>query len=332
MKESDYSIVLIVPYFGKFPSYFPLWLSSCKYNPTVNWIIYTDCEDSYDYPANIEVVYCTFLDVAKRIQSHFDFKIELNNPYKLCDFKPTYGEVFQDDVKNFDFWGYCDIDLIFGNIRKFITQEILEDADRFLALGHFSLYRNVHEINTTYRNKINGDLQYKLAFKEPKYSGFDEHGLNKLYDIFNESKYKQLITNTIFSDINSFYEHFVSTYSRKLVQTNEIDELKENENWKGKSTIFSFEKGVLNRLQVNKDQIITKEYMYVHLQKRAMSIDENLDDTKFLIIPNKFTMWQNTFTKDTVVKYGKSKFWCHRRIKRQIYSRSRMLIYKYLGV
>ena len=243
MKESDYSIVLIVPYFGKFPSYFPLWLSSCKYNPTVNWIIYTDCEDSYDYPANIEVVYCTFLDVAKRIQSHFDFKIELNNPYKLCDFKPTYGEVFQDDVKNFDFWGYCDIDLVFGDIRKFIHKSILSNYDRVLAHGHFSLFKNNKMVNAIYRSSIAEDLPYKRIFTNSKHFGFDEHGKNYLYDIFDKNKITTYLNNTLFADLDSFTRHFVSTYTRKLAQPQELGELKENENWKGSLLFLPLKKG-----------------------------------------------------------------------------------------
>jgi len=27
------------------------------------------------------------------------------------------------------FWGYCDIDLIFGNIRAFMTDELLNEYD-----------------------------------------------------------------------------------------------------------------------------------------------------------------------------------------------------------
>ena len=48
----------------------------------------------------------------------------------------------------YDFWGYCDIDLIFGNIRKFITDDILDKYDKILSRGHFTLFRNKDSINT----------------------------------------------------------------------------------------------------------------------------------------------------------------------------------------
>ena len=38
------SIAIVLPYFGKLPNYFPLFLESCRKNPTVNWLFYTDCE------------------------------------------------------------------------------------------------------------------------------------------------------------------------------------------------------------------------------------------------------------------------------------------------
>ena len=45
----------------------------------------------------------------------------VNSPYKLCDYKPVYGLIFDEDLQDYDFWGHCDVDLIFGDIRKFIN-------------------------------------------------------------------------------------------------------------------------------------------------------------------------------------------------------------------
>ena len=49
------SICYVVPYFGKFPVSFPLWLVSCGANPTVDWLIFTDDTTPYDYPQNVKV-------------------------------------------------------------------------------------------------------------------------------------------------------------------------------------------------------------------------------------------------------------------------------------
>ena len=69
------SIAYIIPYFGKLPKNFPLWLLGCKCNPTVNWIILTDDKTIYDYPLNVKVIYTSYQNVVNRIKSHFDFEV-----------------------------------------------------------------------------------------------------------------------------------------------------------------------------------------------------------------------------------------------------------------
>ncbi len=108
------SIVYIVLYFGKFPSIFPLWLNSCRNNPTIDWLIFTDDHSCFNYPQNVRVEYTTFENIQARFKKHFDYPVVLHKPYKLCDYRICYGAVFQDFIKNYDFWGFCDIDLLWG--------------------------------------------------------------------------------------------------------------------------------------------------------------------------------------------------------------------------
>lgn len=44
----------------------------------------------------------------------------------MCDYKPTYGLAFKKWLGKYDFWGYCDFDLLLGNLRKFFTDEVLQ--------------------------------------------------------------------------------------------------------------------------------------------------------------------------------------------------------------
>ena len=41
-------IVLIVPYFGKMPTYFELWMLSASYNKSIDFVILTDNEIKCD--------------------------------------------------------------------------------------------------------------------------------------------------------------------------------------------------------------------------------------------------------------------------------------------
>jgi hypothetical protein len=84
-------VAYIVPYFGKFPKYFPIWLKSCEMNPTIDWLIFTDDKTSYQYPNSVKVQYISFDKLKSRIQKLFDFEIGLETPYRLCDFRVAFG-------------------------------------------------------------------------------------------------------------------------------------------------------------------------------------------------------------------------------------------------
>jgi len=121
--------VLISAYFGSFPNYFNLWLKSAGSNESIDFLIFSDCNCSKytPLPHNVKIVKTDFEALRKRIQSCYDFNLALNTPYKLCDFKPAYGEIFGPEIRGYDYWGNCDLDMIFGNIEKM--------ADDALASG-----------------------------------------------------------------------------------------------------------------------------------------------------------------------------------------------------
>ena len=100
------SIAFIIPYFGKFPTFFSLWLESCRNNPTIDWLLFTDCKTQYNYPENVKVNYITFAGLKCKIQRLFDFEISLQKPYKLCDYRPTYGDIFIEELIKSDYTRY----------------------------------------------------------------------------------------------------------------------------------------------------------------------------------------------------------------------------------
>ena len=175
------SICYIVPYFGKLPENFQLWLLGCKFNPTVDWIIYTDDRRKFDYPQNVKVKYCSFEEIKKRIQSFYDFKVDLSRPWRLALMKSAYGEIFKDDLTGYDFWGYCDIDLMWGNIRAFYTDKVLQKYERIGYQGHSTLFPNDAKLNLQYRTIIPDHLNYIDVFSGKCDFSWDESGMNMVY-------------------------------------------------------------------------------------------------------------------------------------------------------
>lgn len=74
------------------------------------------------------------------------------NPYGLVEFKPALGHIFQDYISNYTHWGYSDIDILFGDLGRWITPDELTDYDivtysfgdqeRLYLRGQFTFHKN----------------------------------------------------------------------------------------------------------------------------------------------------------------------------------------------
>lgn len=60
-------IALILPYFGKLPNFFRIWLDSCRANLTVDWLLFTDDESKFDFPPNVRVTRMPFDALRERV-------------------------------------------------------------------------------------------------------------------------------------------------------------------------------------------------------------------------------------------------------------------------
>jgi hypothetical protein len=168
------SILLILPFFGLLPTYVDLFLRSCAENPTVNWLLITDQPiDEDDLPENVSLKRMRFGALKKSIDSVVGMDSALRTPYKLCDFKPAYAAIFSEEISGFDFWGYCDMDVIFGDIRRFLTSDILHTYRKILIHGHLSLFRNCEDANHYFQLKAPG-VDFRDAISSPKVRSFAE--------------------------------------------------------------------------------------------------------------------------------------------------------------
>ena len=184
-------IVLIGTYIGKLPHYINLFIETCKFNPSVDWIIFSDQLSSENKAGNVKFIKMTLRDIEELIYNKLKLKTNITRGYKLCDFKPAYGKIFKDYIKGYDFWGHTDLDMVVGDIRKFITSNILENydivsADERRLCGPFTLFRNCTKINELYQEHKN----YEIIFKSDKHYAFDEKGFN---EVVVQAQRKELI-------------------------------------------------------------------------------------------------------------------------------------------
>jgi hypothetical protein len=263
--ESYPKILIIAVYFGKLPDYFELWLTSCSYNPDFYWLLITDQKVvECDVPCNVNIVNLSISDFSDKISEELGFEISLVNPYKCCDYRPLY-HIFTKLVKgNWDFWGHCDLDMLFGNLKKFITKDILNNYDKIFSVGHLTIYRNNDYVNNLYKIPFN-NLDYKKIFASSDNYGFDEHnGINEIW-IGTKGKYYQ--DESIIIDIDPYLRNFQRIGSKKIHK---------NYIWQ----TFYFNKGIIYHVYWRFAKIHYVEFMYIHFQKRIIS-------TKFISKKNK---------------------------------------------
>ena len=55
-------ICIIIPYFGKWPAWMNYFLLSCKYNTTIDWLFFTDCESPLIKANNLFFYYMSLKD------------------------------------------------------------------------------------------------------------------------------------------------------------------------------------------------------------------------------------------------------------------------------
>lgn len=183
----SYKIIIIITYFGKHPWYFAYFLHSCKFNSTIDFVIFLDCEYEYEVPANVKIILISFEEVRILASKKLGFQVTIEFPYKLCDFKPAYGLIFEDFIGDYHFWGQSDIDIIYGDLRMFLTTELLASTD-FVNVRHdyttgcFTLCRNNNKMNVFFKRS----KDYKKVFTKIEYFGFDE--LNFKHCELNEGK------------------------------------------------------------------------------------------------------------------------------------------------
>lgn len=280
-------VVLIVCYFGRFPNYFQLWLDSCEKNKDFTWMLVTDIESEHRFPDNVQRVKMSFEQLTTLIQSKVDFPVNIQTPYKMCDFKVLYGEIFSEYIREYSHWGHCDVDVIFGELNKYVTDELLDRYDRLFTLGHLSIYKNEKRVNEHYKLPYNG-IDYKKILSHTVHFGFDEYkGLTRIYKDNHLKQYEESYA----ADINVF--HFDMLANGRVNQEGQY---------------FMYENGRV--IRYSSDNKPVDEFAYIHLQKRKMAVHckEEHPQTYYICSDGFYDEKQQITTMQKIKFYLKAKY------------------------
>lgn len=273
-------LCMLAIWMGKFPNTFDLWKQTVLNNPTIDFYVITDNEGLRD-EGNLRFMHMTLPEVKQRFQRLMDFRITLETPYKICDYKPLYGEAFQEITKDYEFWGHMDLDIILGDVRAFLTEEMFQTYDKLFEAGCFVIYRNTEEMRNLYKlsmDKENMAYPYKKAFRCDYACYFDEYmGMNILGWKYQKKVFRDQTTEDVVQDFGWQTLDFCSYITKE-------------------SFVMQWKDGKLYRHLCDEAGRIkegtAKEYMLVHIQKRKMEVNITPEEfsagRELWIIPNCF--------------------------------------------
>ena len=288
--DSNLKICIITVYFGKLPNYISLWIKSVRFNSNIDFYLYTDDSvNNIDIPDNLYVKKLTLSQMKSQADKALNMSVCLDRPYKCCDFKPVYGLIFKDDIYSYDYWGHCDLDMIFGDLAHFFSQYEINKYDRFLTLGHLSLFRNNDEVNNRY--KMKGSFRdYNTVFTNSNSYAFDEfNGITSIYLANNYS----MFSKRIFADISPNHKRFTlsTLYSLDLTPRNY------------NTQTFIWDNGKVFHVYYIGRRLYFEEYAYIHFQKRGgLAIQFSSGDCDSFYVTNTGFINKSDPIEKTVVK------------------------------
>lgn len=242
---------VIVPYFGRLPSWFPFWLRSCEANTLLRWIILTDDPRTWPMlPPNVIVEPYTLEEIRRTLQSILGDDISLPNAYKLCDYRPLYGIVFQDLIGDSPFWGFGDVDVFFGDLTSALPDVGNSTYVRILQRGHLSLVANT-EMGRNLWKLEHPEVDFKRIARDPRPLAFDEWGgLSKIVAHHGLEYWH----SEIVADLNPMSGRLECISAR---------------NWAVQA--FYWHRGRAFQAYVSESgEVDTKEWGYIHFQKRRL--------------------------------------------------------------
>jgi hypothetical protein len=160
----------IVPYFGKYPEWMPHWISNTERMRGLGYDFLFDTDEA------------AFQD---RVRDKLGIVCPpMTGSGRIWNYRPALGVLYEDEIKDFDFWGICDFDCVFGRVEKWVTDDFLADIDihsnhHSYICGPWTLFRNTPLVNNLFRHT--GEWKERMLGDDWSY-GWAEKGFSEIVD------------------------------------------------------------------------------------------------------------------------------------------------------
>jgi hypothetical protein len=140
-----------------------------------------DAPPPHDLPLNVRTATIELKAYRTLIASRLSIDPAWDSAYKICDVRPALGVVHQHEIAPYDYWGYGDLDVIYGDIRHFYTPDVLIhdviSPHAHIVAGHFVLLRNSPRMNTAFQRIP----WWKSYLSSARHESFDEQIFSRLF-------------------------------------------------------------------------------------------------------------------------------------------------------
>lgn len=156
------------------------FIEACRCNPTITWLLFHDGKPPANCAANVHIESMTLLEFEELASARLEISCAAIKGCKVCDFRPTFGILFREALRAFEFWGHCDLDVVWGRIRAFLTEPLLAtyhvvSGDPRRLCGPFTIFRNCDFINNLFRRAA-----YVEILQDRAHRSFDEQGFDRV--------------------------------------------------------------------------------------------------------------------------------------------------------
>ena len=114
------ALAVLTVYFGPLPPWLPLTLHSMAANPRVSFAVVGDAPPPARVPPNVRFVTTPYAEMQSRLGALVGRTVAYTDTYKANDIKPLLAELYPALVRGYEWWAWADLDVIFGDVLKFI--------------------------------------------------------------------------------------------------------------------------------------------------------------------------------------------------------------------
>lgn len=199
--QKDCLSAFLIIYLGRLPAYFEFWAKSCEPNhEKFHWYVYNDClENKIEHNKAVTLVPYDFKTLCIDLKTVFNIHIHPANTRIVCDCRLMLYPIRKkkDNLEQYDFIGYSDIDVIYGQIARFMPEQpytySMISANDGWPCGPFTLFNKKYLYDICNNKKIkkllesdHGNAFYSSKEYSDSVSKFKPMSGNRIKDKISE--------------------------------------------------------------------------------------------------------------------------------------------------